>query len=172
MTKITTTALLVGAVAILAAPAVAQTAPQAAQAQIVPLSQAVATAESQLGARAFDAELDRSGDQLVYEVDLVKAGRPIEAHIDAASGRLIRQTTPTRLRIPFANQDAKAAQGAPRSLSETIGLIERSTRGRVTEIGLERAGGRHYYEVELAGAADRDVRVDLMTGAITPVIDD
>ncbi|WP_165843879.1 PepSY domain-containing protein [Phenylobacterium kunshanense] len=171
MTK-TTTALFVGAAVILAAPAMAQSAVQAAQPRIVSLSQAVATAETELGARAFDAELDRSGGQLVYEVDLVKAGRPIEAHIDATTGRLIRHTTPTRLRIPFANQDAKAAQGAPRSLSETIELIERSTHGRVTEIGLERAGGRHYYDVELAGAADRDVRVDLMTGAITPVIDD
>ena len=60
---------------------------------------------------------------------------------------------------------------APGSRERTT-LVEGATKGRVSDIGLEREGGRYYYEAELAGAQDREVRVDLRTGAISPVIDD
>jgi uncharacterized membrane protein YkoI len=74
--------------------------------------------------------------------------------------------------MPWTDSDLKVAQTAPRPLGEAIAMIETSTKGRVTDISLERRKQRHYYEVELAGAQDREVRVDLQTGAITPVIDD
>lgn len=152
----------------LAAPALAQ----APAPQVVGIAKAVAAAEQALGARAFDAELDQDGGALVYEIDLVKDGRAVEAHVDATTGRLLRQARPRGLRLPWTGEDLKAAQAAPRSLSQTIALVEAQTKGRVSDIGLEREAGRHYYEVELAGAPDREVRVDLRTGAITPVIDD
>jgi uncharacterized membrane protein YkoI len=74
--------------------------------------------------------------------------------------------------LPFDRGELRAAQTAPRSLGETIAMVESSTKGRVTGVDLEQSRGRAYYEVELAGAADRDVRVDILTGAITPMIDD
>ena len=165
--------LAAAALAGLTAPAHAQaSAPQAPAPQVVGVAKAVAVAERALGARAFDAELDTERGALVYEIDLVKDGRAMEAEVDAATGRLLRHARPAGLRLPFGGEALKAAQAAPRSLSETIALVEAQTKGRVSDIGLEREAGRHYYEVELAGAQDREVRVDLRTGAITPVIDD
>lgn len=161
------TFLAAAAIAALAAPAMAQPVRPG-----IGLAKAVETAERELGARAFDAELDHEGGALVYEIDLVKEGRALEARVDAASGQVVRQSGPSRVRLPFSGRKLEAAQSAPRTLTETIALVENATKGRVSEIGLERAGGRDYYEVELAGAQDREVRVDLRTGAITPVIDD
>jgi uncharacterized membrane protein YkoI len=155
------------AAAALAAGASAQTAAP----KVVALSKAVSTAETSLGAKAFDAELDSDRGGLVYEIDLVKDGKPIEAEVDAVSGKLVRSHKPV-LAMPWTDSDLKAAQTAPRPLGEAIAMIETSTKGRVTDIGLERRAGRHYYEVELAGAQDRDVLVDVQSGAITPVLDD
>jgi uncharacterized membrane protein YkoI len=84
----------------------------------------------------------------------------------------VRQSHPLAISLPFADRDLKAVQTAPRTLSQTIAQVESSTKGRVTEIGLERRAGRYYYEVALAGAQDRDVMVDLRSGAIAPAIDD
>ncbi len=168
-----TTLTLTAVAAALAIPAFAQTgAEPQPRVQAVPLSQAVAAAEQVVGGRAFDAELDREQGALVYEIDLVKNGRAVEARVDAASGKVLRHTQLATVRLPFTGDHLKAAQSAPRTLTETIALVEGATKGRVSDIGLERDGGRYYYEAELAGAQDREVRVDLRTGAISPVIDD
>lgn len=154
-------------VAVLAVPAFAQVVrPQ------VTLSQAVATAERALGAKAFDAELDLDRGDLVYEIGLVKDGKPLEAHVSAVNGQLLRQASNHRARLPIVGEHLKAAQTAPRDLTQTIAMVEEATKGKVTDIGLERRGGRDYYEVELAGAQDREVLVDVRTGAIMPLIDD
>jgi len=165
----------------LTAAAAAVAIPAAVTAQVVrpqvTLAQAVATAESQLGARAYDAEFDMDLGDMVYEVSLVKDGRPMEVVIDATTGRVVRQSKGLKAktlqaRLPVIGEHLKAAQSAPRTLSQTISMVEEATKGQVAEIGLERRGGRHYYEVELAGAQDREVLVDVRTGAITPLIGD
>ena len=143
--------------------------PSAPRPQLVPLAQAVATAERTVGGRAFDAELDRERGGAVYEVDVAKRGRAVEVYVDAATGRVISRRQPSGPRLPFTREHLKVAQSAPRSLAQTIAMVEKSTGGRVTEIGLERHAGRYYYEAELAGGRDREVRVDLRTGAVTPV---
>lgn len=159
------TILLAATAAALSVPALAQVVRPK-----VTLSQAVATAESELAARAYDAEFDMDLGDMVYEISLVKNGKPIEALVDANTGKLVRQANPLKARLPIVGEHLKAAQSAPRTLSQTITMVEDATKGKVAEIGLERRGGRHYYEVELVGAQDRDVLVDVRTGAITPVI--
>lgn len=157
-----------------AAAAAAVTAPAVAQVvrPKVTLAQAVATAERTLGARAYDAEFDMDLGDMVYEIGLVKNGKPMEVRVDALTGQVVHQSKPLRARLPIVGEHLKAAQTAPRSLTETIAMVEEATKGKVAEIGLERRGGRHYYEVELVGAQDRDVLVDIRTGAITPLIGD
>ena len=145
---------------------------QTAAPRLIGVAKAVAAAETALGARAFEAELDRERGKLVYEIKLVKDGRAVEAEIDAATGELLRQGKPGALRLPFRAENLRAVQTAPRTLTQTISAVETATHGTVTDIGLERRGERHYYEVELAGAQDREILVDLRTGAITPRIDD
>lgn len=162
----------VGAAGGAALPALAQADSTSRAVAKAPLAQAVAAAEQTVGGRAFDAELDHERGALVYEIDLVKNGRAVEARVDAATGKVIHQQTLGAARLPFTSEHLKAAQAAPRTLSQTIALIESSTKGQVTDIGLEREAGRYYYEAELAGAQDREVRVDLRTGALTPVMDD
>jgi uncharacterized membrane protein YkoI len=160
------------AAAALAAGAAGLAHAQTAAPTPIGVARAVSAAESTLGARAFEAELDRERGRLVYEVSLVKDGRAVQAEVDAATGEIVRRTTPKTLRLPLRGENLKAAQTAPRTLSQTIAAVETATHGKVTDIGLEQRGGRHYYEVELAGAQDRDILVDLRTGAITPQIDD
>lgn len=157
-----------------AAAAAAVTAPAVAQVvrPKVTLAQAVATAERTLGARAYDAEFDMDLGDMIYEIGLVKNGKPMEVRVDALTGQVVHQSKPLRARLPIVGEHLKAAQTAPRSLTETIAMVEDATKGKVAEIGLERRGGRHYYEVELVGAQDRDVLVDIRTGAITPLIGD
>ncbi|WP_293677312.1 PepSY domain-containing protein [uncultured Phenylobacterium sp.] len=165
--KIQTLLLAAGAAATLALPAFAQVVRPK-----VGLAQAVATAESELSARAYDVEFDMDLGDMVYEIDLVKNGKSIEVKVDANSGRVVRQTSSIRARLPIVGEHLKVAQTAPRTLSQTIAMVEDATKGKVAEIGLERRGGRHYYEVELVGAQDREVLVDVRTGAITPLIGD
>lgn len=165
------TILMAAGALALAAAATAATA-QAVAPQTIGVARAVSAAESATGGRAFEAELDHEGGAPVYEVSLVKHGRAVEAHIDAVTGRLVRQTGGSALRMPFTGANLRAAQTAPRSLSQTIAMVEGATKAKVADIGLEQHRGRHYYEVELVGAQDREVRVDLQTGAITPMIDD
>jgi len=155
----------------LAAATAALTTAAYAQSPAIPLKQAVAAAERIVGGKAFDAELDTERGRQVYEISLVKDGRAVEVEIDPATGQLIRQNRQARP-APWDAGSLRAAQSAPKPLAQTIGMVEASTKGRVTDISLERRKQRHYYEVELAGAQDREVLVDLQTGAITPVIDD
>jgi uncharacterized membrane protein YkoI len=138
----------------------------------ITLAQAVTTAEKELGARAYDAEFDMDLGDMVYEIELVKDGKPLAVNVDALSGRIVRRSSPIKARLPILGEHLKAAQTAPRTLTQTISMVEEATKGKVTEIGLERRGGRHYYEVELVGAQDRDVLVDVRTGAIIPLISD
>lgn len=168
MNRPTLIAVISAAAAALAAQAVAETPPP----KLIGVARAVAAAERVLGAKAFEAELDSDRGGLVYEIDLVKDGRLVEAEVDAVSGKIVRQGHPSALRNPLGDRDLRAAQLAPHALAQTIATVETATKGRVTEIGLERRNGRHYYEVELVGAQDRDILVDIQTGAITPVIDD
>jgi len=159
--------LAAAAAAVVSAPAVGQvTRPK------ITLAQAVAAAESQFQARAYDAEFDMDLGDMVYEVSLVKDGKPIEVLIDANTGKVVRHSKPIKARLPIVGERLKAAQTAPRTLTQTIAMVEEATKVKVAEIGLERRGGRHYYEVELVGAQDRDVLVDVRTGAITPLIGD
>jgi uncharacterized membrane protein YkoI len=165
--NIRTILLAAAAAAAIAAPAVAQVVRPK-----ITLAQAVATAEAEFGARAYDAEFDMDLGDMVYEIGLVKDGKPMEVKVDAVSGKVVRQTKPIKARLPIVGEHLKAAQTAPRTLTQTIAMVEDATKGKVAEIGLERRGGRHYYEVELVGAQDRDVLVDVRTGAITPLIGD
>jgi uncharacterized membrane protein YkoI len=165
--NIRTILLAAAAATVVAAPAVAQVVRPK-----ITLAQAVATAEAEFGARAYDAEFDMDLGDMVYEIGLVKDGKPMEVKVDAVSGKVVRQTKPIKARLPIVGEHLKAAQTAPRTLTQTIAMVEDATKGKVAEIGLERRGGRHYYEVELVGAQDRDVLVDVRTGAITPLIGD
>lgn len=159
------------AVAGLSGAAFAQSAAQAPARGQIGIARAVSLAEAAVAGKAFEAELDRRRAGAVYEVGLVKNGRTIEAEIDAVSGKLLGQRPERRL-APWSNDETRAAQAAPRTLAQTIAMVETATKGKVLEIGLDRHAGRHVYEVELAGAQDRDIWVDVRTGAITPKLDD
>lgn len=166
--------MTIRAILLAAAAAAAVTAPAVAQVvrPKITLAQAVATAEAEFGARAYDAEFDMDLGDMVYEIGLVKNGKPLDVKVDAVSGKVVRQTQPMKARLPIVGEHLRAAQTAPRTLTQTIAMVEDATKGKVSEIGLERRGGRHYYEIELVGAQDREVLVDVRTGAITPLIGD
>src|SRR6476660_2277074 len=94
----------------IAATAILVSLPAAAQVSRpkVSLAQAVATAERELGARAYDAEFDMDLGDMVYEIELVRAGKPIEAIVDATTGRVVRQQNRMVKRLPVLNEQLKA----------------------------------------------------------------
>ena len=122
--------LAAGAVAVLAVPAAAQVVRPK-----ISLAQAVATAESELGARAYDAEFDMDLGDMVYEIELVKNGKPVQVRVDANSGRLVHQSRPIKARLPIVGENLKAAQIAPRTLSQTIAWSRKPPRARSPRSG-------------------------------------
>jgi uncharacterized membrane protein YkoI len=132
---------------------------------------AVEAAEQRLNAKAYDIELEFRGAAAVYDVELIRNGEKLRADVDVQTGVVTERQG--RWRIERDDRDRlKAVQTSDRSLGQIIAAVERQTHGSVKDVGLDRSHGRTYYEMELAGAGDREVRVDVLTGAISPVIQD
>lgn len=131
------------------------------------LTRAVEIAERALAAHAVAAELEREGERAIYEIDLVRDGRLLEARIRAADGRLLTATRPLvrgywhRL---FRAENLRAA-GRARPLAETLAALERQNGGEVRAVSLEVEDGRAMYRVRIAsGAGIAEIRVDPITG--------
>ena len=154
---------------LLAAAAIAMTTVAQASAATISVGRAVEAAEQRLGAKAYDIELEFRGAAAVYDVELIRNGEKLRADVDVETGAVTER--PGRWRIEREDRERlKAVQTSERSLGQIISAVERQTRASVKDVGLDRSNGRTYYEMELAGADDREVRVDVVTGAISPVI--
>ncbi|CAN5372392.1 hypothetical protein BH10PSE4_BH10PSE4_16730 [soil metagenome] len=142
-----------------------------ANASQISAGRAVEVAEQQLKAKAFEVELEFRGAVAVYDVELVRNGERLKADVDVQTGAVTERSG--RWRIEREDRERmKAVQTSHRSLGQIIAAVERQTHGAVKDVGLDRSRGRTYYEMELAGAGDREVRVDVLTGAISPVLQD
>jgi uncharacterized membrane protein YkoI len=154
--------------AILALAFAATAAHGAGPAQVIGVPRAVAIAEALVGGRTLEAELDYEQGRLVYEVKAAAARRVQAVRIDANTGEIVSQR-PMRLeslwRVWLRPDQLAAVRAARTPLAELLARIEAETRARVREVGLEREGGRTYYEVELADAGRR-VLVDPRTGRV------
>lgn len=147
--------------------ALAAAAPVSAVEPAIGLTRAVAVAERALGARAVDAELERSPQGAVYEIELVRGSSLHEARIDARTGKFLGATQSrikTAWRRSFDSETlAQAADGPP--LSEMLWRLERQTSGEVREVEFESEGGQAWYDIEIATAAGvTTVRIDPRSG--------
>lgn len=99
----TTTALAIGAVLILTAPAWSgekgkmkkdeskETVDMAASARVT-IEQAIKTGSEKVAGKVVEAELEKKHDKLIWEVEVVTAeNKVIEVHIDALTGEVIDQ---------------------------------------------------------------------------------
>lgn len=158
--------LSVGVAALL----MAATGPAHAQATpTIGAAKAVAIAEKAVGGRAVEAELDRDGGRLTYDIELVRDGALYEAKVDARSGQLLASGR-ERVESLWARWfDKSRLQPGVRPLSTVLTELERETGGRVEEAGLDSDGDRLIYEVELATAAGvAEIMVDPVSGRRLP----
>lgn len=154
------------AVAAASAPLAGAAAQPGAQPGLIGVTRAVHIAEQRLSARALEAELDRRGGRLVYEIELVRGSTLHEALIDARTGRLIQSATPPfeGLWRRWFDAESLGISGAGR-LAPTLVALEREKNGRVREAGFDSDDGLAQYEVEFATAAGvADVYIDTRSG--------
>ena len=136
--------------------------------QVIGVPRAVAIAESAVGGRTLEAELDYEKGRLVYEVTAAAARGVQEVRIDANSGEIVSQR-PKRVqglwRSWFGADQLNAVRAAQTPLSQVLSRVEADTKTRVREVSLERQRGQTFYEVELADAG-RHVLIDPRTGVV------
>lgn len=141
--------------------------PAPAQNGRIGLTEAVSVAERANGGHVLDAEVDRRGGRLIYDIELVKDGQLQELVIDGGTGRVVRRATPL-----VENQWARWFEAdrlvqVTRSgrLSQILARLERETGGEVIDASFDVEAGRLRYELEVASRAGvTDVDLDAVTG--------
>lgn len=133
----------------------------------VSLTQAVATAERALNARAVDAEREGPAHAAYWEIELVRGSTLYVAYVDAKTGEITRTAKPriqgTWTRWFNSDKMARGAKGPP--LSELLARLERQTGGKVYEVEFETDNGAAWYEAKVTTAAGvAEVRIDPSSG--------
>ena len=134
---------------------------------LIRMTQAIASAERNLSARAMEAELETRGGKLVYEIALVRGQTMHRAQVDAHNGKLVAVDKPRLENWMRSWLDAeRLRQGAKAvPLAERLTQLEHRSGGEVKEVEFEVEKGRGVYEVELAtNAGIGKVRIDAASG--------
>ncbi|WP_420136330.1 PepSY domain-containing protein [Sphingomonas sp.] len=143
-----------------------------AQAQVpahggVRLSRAIGIVESHVSGRAIEADVQKRGGRLVYEIDVVRGPILHRALVDIQSGKLISVTRP-RLEnwtLPWLDPERlrEGARAVP--LAERLELLEERNHGEVRDVDFAVEHGRGVFEIEFATAAGiGKVRIDGVSG--------
>jgi len=109
------------AVAIAAAPAFAMSAKALEHADKVlegaktTLSQAISTAETEVGGKALSARLARSHDQQFYEVHVVKGDRLTDVHVGIDDGKVLSSRPLGHRHMEKAKSSSPESTGQPAS---------------------------------------------------------
>lgn len=101
---------------------------------------AVARAEKDSGARAYNLDLDMHRGQAVYEIDLTGDKQEHEIRINAETGDIIARKS---------EHDDDQPRTANISLQEAITNAERELGGKVVDAELEGHGPGHHYDIKL-----------------------
>lgn len=134
---------------------------------LVRLSKAIGVAESQLSARAIEADLQSRDGRLVYEIDLVRDATLHRAYVDSRSGKLVAVSRP-RLEnwvLPWIDSQRlrEGARAVP--LAGRLAQLEERNHGEVKDVEFSVEGGRGVYEVQFVTAAGAGkVRIDGASG--------
>lgn len=131
---------------------------------LIGVTRAVRIAESVVGGRAMEADLDRERDgRRVYEVDVVRAGGVREVRIAADTGEVIRTGRPGLADWFDAEEIREAARGP--ALAGLLQALERHSGGEVLDVGFDVERGQGRFEVELSTRAGvAEVLLDSRTG--------
>lgn len=126
----------------------------------ISVEEAVAVAQSAGSGSTGDVELERSGDQLVYEVEVGQA----DVYIDAMTGEVLG-TDPED-----ADDNDDEAGGEPAvSMEQAIAAAQAAASGAVGEVELDNELGRLVYSVEIG---NQEVLVDAAAGTVLSVEQD
>lgn len=138
--------------------------------------EAIAIAESEASGTAEDAELERRGDQLVYEVEVGET----DVYVDANDGSVLsvdveddgdddRDDMDDDGELDD-DDDATGEFGEPAiTRDEAIAAAQAEVPGDVSEVELDVEAGTLVYSVEIG---NQEVNVDAMDGTVLSVEDD
>lgn len=123
----------------------------------ISVEEAVAIAQAAGSGSTGDVELERSGGQLVYEVEVGQT----DVYIDAMTGEVLG-TDPED-----ADDNDAEAMGEPAvSVEQAIAAAQAAASGAVGEVELDSELGRLVYSVEVG---NQEVLVDAADGAVLSV---
>jgi uncharacterized membrane protein YkoI len=124
----------------------------------ISIEEAIAIAQTAASGAVGDVELERSGDQLIYEIEVGES----DVYVDAMSGDL--------LGTERDDDDTDAALGEPElSAEQAIAAAQEAASGTVGEVELESELGRLVYSVEIG---NQEVVVDATDGSVLSVEQD
>lgn len=150
----------------------AMAAPETPTATVeVDLRGAVQAALAHTSGYVLEAEREREGGKLIYEVDIVHDSKITEVEIDAANGKIIEAETDdveNRIKAFLASgRKLDALKAAKVSLADAVAKAEEETKAKALEAEFEHEDGQYVYEIELKADGERmEALVNADTGAV------
>ncbi|MFJ9586424.1 PepSY domain-containing protein [Streptomyces acidicola] len=138
-----------------------------ARAAKVTAAEAIKAALSEKSGTAVEAELEREGKSLVWEVDVLSSGNTWHTvHVDPGTGKVLGSRTEqedaddaAEARAALQNSSVSAAEAAEAA----------AAKGTVTSVELEDEGSGHGWDVDTTGTngAESEWTVNLTTAKVT-----
>lgn len=132
---------------------------------------AIQAALAHTSGHVLEAEREREGGKLIYEVDIVHDSKITEVEIDAVTGKVTEaETDDVENRVKAfltSRKKLDALKAAKVSLPDAVAKAEEETKAKALEAEFEREDGRYVYEIDLQAGDERmEVTVDAETGAV------
>ncbi len=157
------------ALAAWAAQAPAQHAIHALEQTKVDLAAAVEAALKEIpGAKLVEADLERAGRRVVWELDQLTADALIKTQVDASTGKVVRVWDATAEEPGDAAAAKKAVEAAKITWREALEAAQLvNAGGRLFHIELEMEHGQPVFDVELLAREKRiEVQIDGVSGKL------
>lgn len=137
------------------------------------ISQAIATAEMQVGGQAMKVDVGHEKGTYLYEIKVVSKDKVSEVFVDPATGAITRTEDEGLIAKVFDKEDqAEFAKltGSPVTLASAIATAEKEIGGKAIEAAFESEDGKALFEVEVAkDKAVQKVMIDSASGKVVKV---
>lgn len=124
----------------------------------ISVDEAVAIAQEQANGRVDDVELDRSGDRLVYEIEVGEA----DIYVDANDGSVLGTDWDDEDNDRW-DDDLPANAEPAISAEDAVAIAEAEVDGTAHDVELDTELGKLIYSVEIG---NQEVIIDAMTGDV------
>ena len=125
----------------------------------VDLGDAVRSAVTETHGIAMEADTETEHGKSYYEIKVHTDQGIAEVRVDPVTGKVLGKKALTETPREKALGDKAAADGRSLTLSDAVASAEERLGGKATEAGIDNAGGRLSYHVELAEGDEHMNRV-------------